>query len=200
MSQQRIEFLTQTNSIDLANELADTIVNAFNEGESAAMAWGMVTDQVMANAIKSALKMKLLSGPINDAVAALADDMEDGALSVSEQNAFRDKLDAAAENFNAALAAYPDLFGTETAAALAEPNRNMFSGMTQQTGSELLGQFTALRMSSARVADILADERNARAAMRQTLEIIAENTWYCRKLDNIDRTLTTLETDGIKVR
>jgi hypothetical protein len=200
MSQQRIEFLTQTNSIDLANELADTIVNAFNEGESAAMAWGMVTDQVMANAIKSALKMKLLSGPINDAVAALADDMEDGALSVSEQNAFRDKLDAAAENFNAALAAYPDLFGTETAAALAEPNRNMFSGMTQQTGSELLGQFTALRMSSARVADILADERNARAAMRQTLEIIAENTYYCRKLDNIDRTLTTLETDGIKVR
>lgn len=199
LSQQRIEFLVQTNSVDLANELADTIVNAFNEGESAAMAWGKVTDQVMSNAIKNALKMKLLSEPISDAVAALADDMQDGALSQSEQDAFRNRINIAAENFNQALNLYPDLFGVDAPVNQSQ-ERNAFSGMTQQTGSELLGQFTALRMSAAAIADILRDERQSRISMRQSLEVIAQNTAYCRKLENIDRVLSVIENDGVKVR
>jgi len=199
LSQQQIEFLTQTNSIDLANQLADTIVNAFNEGEDAATAWGKVTDQVLSNAVKHALQMKLLSEPINAAVEQLASDMQDGALSQSEQEAFRNKINQASENFNATLNMYPDLFGPD-AAINQDIQQNAFSSMTQQTGSELLGQFTALRMSSARVSDILEGERASRAAMRQTLEIIAENTSYCRKLEDIDRTLKVIETDGIKIR
>lgn len=200
LSQQRIEFLVQTNSVDLANELADTIVNAFNEGESAAMAWGKVTDQVMANAIKNALKMKLLSEPINRAVSELANDMQDGALSPAEQAAFRAKIDEAARSFNQALEAYPDLFGQDAPVNMDDERRNMFSQMTQQTGVELLGQFTALRMSAAAINDLLHDERQARASMRVALEAIVENTSYCRRLEGIENILRTIETDGVRMR
>lgn len=200
LSQQRIEFLVQTNSVDLANELADTIVNAFNEGESAAMAWGKVTDQVMANAIKNALKMKLLSEPINRAVSELANDMQDGALSPAEQAAFRAKIDEAARSFNQALEAYPDLFGQDAPVNMGDERRNMFSQMTQQTGVELLGQFTALRMSAAAINDLLHDERQARASMRMALEAIVENTSYCRRLEGIENILRTIETDGVRMR
>lgn len=200
LTQESIELLVQTNAVDLANELADTIVTAFNEGESAAMAWGNVTDRVMANAIKNALKMKLLSEPINQAVSDLAEDMRDGGLSPEEMAAFRAKIDDAAKNFNEALSAYPDLFGPDADMNLDDPERNMFSSMTQQTGSELLGQFTALRMSAAAINDLLQEERQSRASVRLALEAIAENTSYCRKLEDIDRTLKTIETDGVKLR
>lgn len=200
LTQESIELLVQTNAVDLANELADTIVTAFNEGESAAMAWGNVTDRVMANAIKNALKMKLLSEPINQAVSDLAEDMRDGGLSPEEMAAFRAKIDDAAKNFNEALSAYPNLFGPDADMNLDDPERNMFSSMTQQTGSELLGQFTALRMSAAAINDLLQEERQSRASVRLALEAIAENTSYCRKLEDIDRTLKTIETDGVKLR
>jgi hypothetical protein len=200
LSNERIEFLVQTNAINLSNELADTIVNAFNEGESAAMAWGKVTDQVMANAIKNALKMKLLSEPISQAVADLADDMVNGELSPAQQAEFRAKIDAAAQNFNNALTLYPDLFGPDADANFDQPDRNMFSSMTQQTGSELLGQFTALRMSAAAINDLLQEERQSRTSMRLALEGILENTSYCRKLADIDTTLKSIETDGVKIR
>lgn len=200
LSEQRIEFLVQTNAVNLANELADTIVNSFNSGEDAAMAWGKVTDQVMANAIKNALKLKLLAEPMNQAVADLANDMQDGALSPEEQAAFRAKIDQAAANFNQALNMYPDLFGPDAELNIDEQQRNMFSGMTQQTGSELLGQFTALRMSAAAINDLLQDERQSRASMRLALEAIVENTSYCRRLADIDATLKTIETDGVKLR
>lgn len=200
LTQESIELLVQTNAVDLANELADTIVTAFDEGESAAVAWGKVTDQVMANAIKNALKMKLLAEPIDKAVAELAKDMRDGGLSPDEMAAFRAKIDDAAKNFNEALSAYPDLFGPDADMNLDDPERNMFSSMTQQTGSELLGQFTALRMSAAAINDLLQEERQSRASVRLALEAIAENTSYCRKLEDIDRTLKTIETDGVKLR
>ena len=200
LSQQEIEFLTQTNAVQLADQLADALVNAAMEGTDAMEAWGDVTDQVLQNAIKNALKMKLLSGPIEDAVAQLAQDM-DGGLSPEEQAAFRASMEAAGRNYTEALEQFPDLFGdTSQEAQDRITQRNGFGSMNQETASALLGQFTALRMSSARVADILADERNARASMRQSLEAIAENTSYCRKLEDIDKTLKSLETDGIKVR
>jgi len=144
--------------------------------------------------------MKLLSEPISQAVADLADDMVNGELSPAQQAEFRAKIDAAAQNFNNALTLYPDLFGPDADANFDQPDRNMFSSMTQQTGSELLGQFTALRMSAAAINDLLQEERQSRTSMRLALEGILENTSYCRKLADIDTTLKSIETDGVKIR
>ena len=200
LSAQQIEWLTQTSGVELADQLADSITNAFNAGESAAIAWGDVTDEVISNAIKNALKLKLLSGPMNEAVEELAKNME-GGLSPEEQEEFRRKMEEAGQNFTNALNLYPDLFGPESDNSTVDPGeRNSFTRMTEQTGNELLGQFTALRMTSARISDILSDERQARTSMRATLEAIADNTSYCRKLEDIDRTLKSLDTDGIKLR
>ncbi len=202
LQQQQIELLTQTNAVQLADQLADALTQAAIDGTDAMVAWGEVTDQVLRNAVKNALKMKLLNAPIEAAIAQLADDMKDG-LTPEEQAAFRASMEEAGKNYTQALQEFPDLFGGEDNNNLngsLAPDKNMFSGMTQQTGSELLGQFTALRMSAAGVNDILNDERHARIIMRQSLEAIAENTSYCRKLEDIDRTLKVLETDGIKVR
>lgn len=201
LQQQQIEMLTQTNAVQLADELADALANAAIEGTDAMLAWGDVTDRVLQNAVKNALKMKLLSAPIEEAVAQLAKDM-DGGLSAEEQANFRASMEEAGKNYQQALQDFPDLFGPENSFNNDEnkPGRNAFSSMNQQTGSELLGQFTALRMTSASVADILKDEKNARASMRASLEAIAENTAYCRKLEDIDRTLKVLETDGVKIR
>ena len=94
----------------------------------------------------------------------------------------------------------PDYFPDSAVSQTSSASKASFANMKEETGSALLGQFTALRMSSSLMADIMNDEKNARASMKQSLEIIAENTSYCRKLERIDITLKSIETDGIKIR
>lgn len=196
------ESLAQTNARDFASQIGDSIVAAFDAGTDASIAWGEVTNQVMRNAVINALKLKYLEKPIQEAVDAIAAGLKDDSyLSADEVAAIRKIVDEPAALMNQALQTMPDLFGTDPASSTDSPAKKAsFTSMKEETGSALLGQFTALRMSNAIMADIAREEQYVRKSMNQALQAIAENTSYCRKLDNIDRTLKTIETDGLKVR
>lgn len=198
------ESLAQTNAKDFANDIATSIVSAFEAGTDATLAWGDVVDQVFRNAVVNALKLQFLEKPINDATAALARAMEDGVLTPEETEQIRKIIDEPARQFNDSVQAALNGLGLGPSDGGKEnslyDSKASFSQMKEETGSALLGQFTALRMSSAMTADIAREEQVVRKSMNQALQAIAENTSYCRKLEDIDRTLRTIETDGIKVR
>jgi len=200
------ESLAQTNAKDLARAFADSIIAAWDAGTDAALAYNDVVDMVFKNAIINAMKMKYLEPLTAQLVDMTAKAMGDGIMTPEEAAAIRALVDAPAQNFERDTRSAFEALGIDPenikkdATDSKEVTKNMFANMREETGGALLGQFTALRMSSAMVADILNDERAARAGMRNALEAIAENTAYCRKLERIDITLKSMETDGIKLR
>lgn len=200
MSEQVIELRLQTNSVELMNSVADAIVNAFDAGTDATIAWGQVVDQVIRNAMINALMLKYLEEPIKQATEAVALAMEDVVVSPEEMALIKSIIDKPTQDFFAGLSAMEDIFNFAGDEAANETASRGFSQMTQQTGVELLGQFTALRMSAAAINDLLHDERQARASMRMALEAIVENTSYCRRLEGIENILRTIETDGVRMR
>lgn len=197
------ESLAQTNAKDFASDLANSIVGAFEAGSDAAAAWGDVVDQVLKNAVVNALKLQILEEPLKEATDALAKAMEDGKLTPEEAAQVRAIIDAPAAEFSAAVDQTLSQLGLDPESnptAKTPAGKASFSTMKEETGSALLGQFTALRMSSSLIADLAREADVTRKSMLSTLIQIAENTSYCRKLERIDNTLKSMETDGIKIR
>jgi len=93
---------------------------------------------------------------MNDAVAQLASDMEDGVLSESEQKAFRARIDNAAKDYNAALETYADILGPESTAQ--NPGKALtgsIKSVTEETASLVAGQINAIRMNQAESNEML---------------------------------------------
>lgn len=63
--------ISGTDAKDLADKLGDALFDAWQKGEDGVIAYGKTVDEVMANAVKSALKQKLLQEPMQK----LVDDM-----------------------------------------------------------------------------------------------------------------------------
>lgn len=190
------EAIAQTDAKSLANELADAITGAFANGEDAALAFGDVAEQVMQNAVKNALKLQFLEKPMQNAVDQLAKDMESGgSLSDSEQAAFRDKIENAGKLYYEQLAQYSDLFAGDLS-----NNQTGIKGdvakMTEETGSDLVGQIIAMRLN---VAALLANSKNSLDTVGKvlaSLEAIRVNTL---PISEIRDTLNYLKLNGIKV-
>lgn len=189
------EAFAQTDAKSLANELADSITNAFMNGEDAALAFGDVAEQVMQNAVKNALKLQFLEKPMQNAVDQLAKDMESGgSLSDAEQAAFRKKIEDAGQLYYEQLAQYSDLFTSNGSSQTGI--KGDVAKMTEETGSALVGQIIAMRLN---VAALLANSKSSLdsvAKVLSSLEAIRENTL---PIAEIRDTLNYLKLNGIKV-
>lgn len=189
------EALAQTDAKSLANELADAITTAFQSGEDAALAFGDVAEQVMQNAVKNALKLQFLEKPMQTAVEQLAKDIESGGqLTSAEQNDFRNKIETAGKLYYEQLAQYSDLF---TGSANTPTGiKGDIAKMTEETGSALVGQITALRFN---VAGLLANSKSSLDQVSRALDLLGDIRSNTDRLQRIDETLYYLKINGIKV-
>lgn len=146
--------ITQTSAKDLAGNLADALVDAFEGGEDAAKAFGEVADDVIKNAVINALKLQLLEKPLQYAIKQLQRDMgfdEEGngafdGLTEAEQKRFKEAVEAAGANFQAAMDMYKDLFSQ-----LDDSDPTTLSGAIKGASQEsidlLAGQTNAVRQN-----------------------------------------------------
>ena len=147
--------ITQTTAKDLASTLADALVEAYAKGENAALAYGKVADDVMKNAVKNALKMQLLEGPMQNVIKQLIKNMgfkEDGTgtfdgLTQDERDQIKAMMSEASNNYVQALNAYSDLFGDS--AANAESLKGAVKGISEETADIIAGQMNAIRIMQA---------------------------------------------------
>ncbi|MFV0149745.1 tape measure protein [Empedobacter falsenii] len=158
------EDVVQTNAKDLATELGDALVEAFGKGEDAAKAFAEVANNVLKNAVLNQLKKQFLEKQLQAALDKLYKDMggdDEGnfnfnGLSPEEQEEFRNKIKEISENFTGMLDQYSDLFGD-----LIDPNETAMAGaikgMSEETGSALLGQFNAIRILQKELVTINID-------------------------------------------
>ena len=193
------EALAQTNVKDLASELSDALVAAFASGESAAESMGKVVDNVLKNAVINALKLKVLDKLLAPAIDTFAADVESGGqLTGSEAGKFRDAVTAAGEAYfkalNEANEALGGIFNGDT--ATSSGIKGDIAKMTEETGSALVGQITALRFN---VAGLLANSKSSLDQVSRALDLLGDIRSNTDRLQRIDETLYYLKINGIKV-
>ena len=192
------ESLAQTSAKDLASNLADALVSAFQTGEDAATAMGNVINDVLKNAVVNSLKLKFLEKPLNDAVNYLGSAMGDGELSEAEKKVFGSMVTTAGNNFNNALAAYDEILGA-TDAARAGASKGIATA-SQDSIDELNGGVYAMRSGVADIRNYERENLLITRTMTGQLGRIVDNTEFCRHLEGISRDINDMKIKGITVK
>jgi hypothetical protein len=161
------ESITQTTYKDLANQLADAIVEAFSKGEDAAEAFEATAKKVMQNAVKNALKLQFLETPLQNAIKQLQKDMgfdEEGngtfdGLTAAEQQRFKDKIASIGSTFAEAMKIYEDLFkDIEDAGDPTTSLSGAIKGASQESIDLLAGQTNAVRINQVEGNEIMRSQ------------------------------------------
>jgi len=172
--------ITQTNAKDLAGNIADALIEAFEGGEDAAKAFGEVADDVIKNAVVNALKLQLLEKPLQAAIKRLQRDMgfdEEGngyfnGLTEAEQKRFKEAVEAAGANFQAAMDMYKDLFSQ-----LDDSDPTTLSGAIKGASQEsidlLAGQTNAVRQNQVTSLAILRSQLQHLSNIDNNVGVIA---------------------------
>lgn len=201
------ETMLQTNVKSLADELANTLANAFESGTNAAVEFGDIANEVIKKVILNAIKMEIIEKKLKPVIDKLVDDLDndkDGKIDLTKKEAdeFKRKVEEigahAGEAFREMNSLFDDIFGQSS--GMASMAKETFGSMNQETASELLGQFTALRVNSATISNIINEERDMRLEIAANIAEVAVNSRYLTKLLNIEKSLTNLETQGISIR
>lgn len=189
--------ILQTNAKDFASQLADSLTTAFKAGEDAAKAFEETVNQVLQNAIVNQLKREFLETQLQEALDNLQDNMGywngdefifDG-LTDEEIAEFKAKVQAAANNYEQALAIYSDLFNDLNIDDSEDSLTGAVKGVSEETASLVAGQMNAIRINQLETTSILRQQL-------QTLNTIAANTAYNRYLARIERIITILENNS----
>lgn len=190
--------ILQTNAKEFSNSLAENLVGAFEKGESAAKAFEETVNEVLKNAIVNQLKKKFLEQQLQGALDSLTnsmgfwsgDDFIFNGLTDSEIEAFKAKVQAAANNFNQALGIYSDLFKDLNNEEDADTSlTGAVKGVSEETASIVAGQINAVRINQLECKGILRQQL-------LVLNTIAANTAFNKHLAKIDRIITLLESNG----
>ena len=182
-----LETLAGTDVQTAIDDFADALVDAYCQGEDAAKALGEVTKETLKNAVVEALKRQFLAKAINDAVLYLGEAMQDNVLSDYEKKRFEEMVKEGADKFNMALEGVGDWIKDQTdEEEESDPLTGAVTSMSEETGGVIAGRLNAF----------VINQSDQIAIMRQYLIYqieIAENTRYCRRLDEIADSLKRIE-------
>jgi len=197
--------ILQTTAKDFADELGDSLVEAFAAGEDAANAFETTVNDVMKNAIVNQLKKNFLESQLQGALDQLQNSLGTfdssgnftfNGLTDEEIAAFKERVKGIADTYNQALGIYSDLFkdmnlgGTEADTSLS----GAVKGVSEETAGMIAGQMNAIRINQLEATQVL---RNSLLVLNQ----IATNTAYCQYLSKIDRVISLMEAgDGNSLR
>ena len=193
--QEITEEVTQTTALDFADQLADGITDLFETGMTRSQIKATsekIAQEIMANAVKNAVSKQFLTGPLQAAMkqlqAAMGFDAEgngtfDG-LTPQEQQEFKDRVHAIAEQYAEAMKVYEDLYkeldGTDTttlAGAIAGASQESIDLLAGQTNALREGQVTAndlLREQLVHLASIDAGVTEATTIARNIYNLLSE--------------------------
>lgn len=147
--------ILQTDAKSLASELGDSLVEAFTNGEDAALAWEETVQAVMQNAVKNQLNKNVLEKQMQSSLDYLQQAMGftaegeghfDG-LTDEEIAKFKESASVAAGNYLQALEATNGLFepGAEADTSLT----GSIKGVSEETASVLGGNINNIRINQS---------------------------------------------------
>lgn len=147
LHRQEIELLAGTDVKSAIDEFADALVDAYCQGEDAAVALGEKTKEVLKKAVVESLKRQFLAKGINDAVEYLGESLRDGSLSDTERQHFTTMVNQAGNLFNQALEGIGDWI--KDVEENTDPLTGAVMSMSEDTGGIIAGRLNAFIINQA---------------------------------------------------
>jgi len=195
----------------LGDDLRNALVTAFKDGTDASVAFGDSVNKVLENILSNMIFNKVFAG----AFAQLEKGMTDSYATGGDGNwqddlkVFFDQRGALTDQFNKALTDAKqagaadgfDIFGKDTSAASATGMKGDIQRMSEEAGSALTGNVSAIRINMAR---LIESGTTSMTMLQKSLEYqlrTADNTGEMNKtLTDMNNRLTRFELDGLKVK
>lgn len=200
---------------DLASELGDAFIEAFRAGEDAAEAWGEKVDDIVANVIKRMLVSKYLEeqlGYIFDKYKSKW--YKDGEFAgidaiMESMNGFANDLNAVGDEFQTIWDSLPDSIKNLITVTddTREASERGIATASQESVDENNGRLTVIQghtytmNENVKLIVLLGDK------ILEAINIIRANTEYCKRLDNIDKQISSIRNkldeigdDGLRVK
>lgn len=210
-----VEEIMGGSAADLASELGDAFIEAFRAGEDAAEAWGEKVDDIVANVIKRMLVSKSLEEPLGDIFDKYKSKWyKDGKFAgidaiMESMNGFANDLNAVGDEFQTIWDSLPDSIKnliTVTDDAREASERGIATA-SQESVDENNGRLTVIQghtytmNENVKLIVLLGDK------ILEAINIIRANTEYCKRLDNIDKQISSMRNkldeigdDGLRVK
>ena len=210
-----VEEIMGGSAADLASELGDAFIEAFRAGEDAAEAWGEKVDDIVANVIKRMLVSKYLEEPLGDIFDKYKPKWyKDGEFAgidaiMESMNGFANDLNAVGDEFQTIWDSLPDSIKnliTVTDDAREASERGIATA-SQESVDENNGRLTVIQghtytmNENVKLIVLLGDK------ILEAINIIRANTEYCKRLDNIDKQISSMRNkldeigdDGLRVK
>lgn len=139
-------------------DIANSIIDGFKQGKTSAQEFADDFEQMMKQALISAMKMQVLEGPLNDFYNDFAASLSDGQLTPDEVASLRQTYNAiiaAADEWQRSIEQVTGIspFGETTG---QKGLTGAIKGITEETASLIAGQFFAFREVQQRVYDVLS--------------------------------------------
>lgn len=210
-----VEEIIGGSAADLASELGDAFIEAFRAGEDAAEAWGEKVDDIVANVIKRMLVSKYLEEPLGEIFDKYKSKWyKDGEFAgidaiMESMNGFANDLNAVGDEFQTIWDSLPDSIKnliTVTDDAREASERGIATA-SQESVDENNGRLTVIQghtytmNENVKLIVLLGDK------ILEAINIIRANTEYCKRLDNIDKQISSMRNkldeigdDGLRVK
>lgn len=210
-----VEEIMGGSAADLASELGDAFIEAFRAGEDAAESWGEKVDDIVANVIKRMLVSKYLEEPLGDIFDKYKSKWyKDGEFAgidaiMESMNGFANDLNAVGDEFQTIWDSLPDSIKNLITVTddTREASERGIATASQESVDENNGRLTVIQghtytmNENVKLIVLLGDK------ILEAINIIRANTEYCKRLDNIDKQISSIRNkldeigdDGLRVK
>ena len=199
---------------DLGSILTDTLADSWANGTDAATAYYESVSEMLESLGKQMIYSTLFGDIFEKAQKKMLDVTQNADLSADEKfkeyikllGSMTDEVLGKQGDFNALLEAYQqmakdkgfDLFKPESSSQSGQSGS--FTAMSQEQGTKLEGLFTSLQDHASGMHQLLEDLKQGRSADHEIFVQIAENTAYCKLLEDILEIMTRQDRDGFKMK
>lgn len=202
----------------LVDNLVDSLWSWFDEGKNALTSFKDMASDTFRDIVTDMLKTIVLQkvvGNYSDEVLAMYNDYAEGKITeeqLMEQVAKR--TDQLIQDYEHQLPALQGIITTiggglnEIGIDIKKPGpdkqqqseKGSFQTMSQDTGSELLGQFTAIRIHTSNIHELIRGLQNEDRNLTNHLEAIEKNTYSTvTELREVNKKLKHITVEGVKV-
>lgn len=178
-----VEGIIGGSAADIASELGDAFIEAFQSGENAAEAWGDKVDDIVANVLKRMLVSKYLEAPLGEIFDKYKSMWyKDGEFAgidaiMESMGGFSNDLNAVGSEFQTIWDALPDniksMFAPDEKSTSQDSTKGMSQSMDQDTGNELNGRFTAFQESNEGIKISNEEIKNSMLSMLVSMSLIS---------------------------
>lgn len=201
---------------DLGGTLTDTLVDSWVNGTDAAKDYYNSVSEMLEKLGTQMIYSTLFSDIFDKAQNKMLEVTQNSELSADQKfkeyikllGGMTDEVMGKQDDFNALLEAYQkmakekgfDLFQPDEDAASQSGRSGAFTSISQEQGTKLEGLFTSLQDHASGIHQLLEELKQGRYADHEIFVQIAENTAYCKLIEDVLEILQRQDRDGIKLK